>query len=109
MENIARWEKPKVFGIAKKMDRSTLKSRYCTKEAPKAFEDLIKNISAKYIVVSYNNMAKKGNDRSNARISDIQILNTLNQKGSVKTFSEQFKAFTTGKSEYSDNEEKIAA
>lgn len=109
IENIARWEKPEVFGIAKKMDRTSLKSKYCTREAPAAFEDLIKNITAKYIVVSYNNMAKKGNDRSNARISDSQILETLENKGDVKTFSQPLKAFTTGKSEHSDNEERIAA
>lgn len=109
IENVARWEKPKVFGVAKKMDRTALKSKYCTREAPAAFEDLVKNISAKYIVVSYNNMAKKGNDRSNARISDSQILETLENKGEVKTFSQPLKAFTTGKSEHSDNEERIAA
>ena len=107
IENIARWEKPEVFGIAKKMDRTALKSKYCTREAPAAFEDLIKNITAKYIVVSYNNMAKKGNDRSNARISDSQILETLENKGDVKTFSQPLKAFTTGKSEHSDNEERL--
>ena len=109
IENIARWEKPEVFGVAKKMDRTALKSKYCTREAPAAFEDLIKNITAKYIVVSYNNMAKKGNDRSNARISDSQILETLENKGEVKTFSQPLKAFTTGKSEHSDNEERISA
>lgn len=107
IENIARWEKPEVFGVAKKMDRTALKSKYCTREAPAAFEDLIKNITAKYIVVSYNNMAKKGNDRSNARISDSQILETLEKKGDVKTFSQPLKAFTTGKSEHSDNEERL--
>lgn len=109
IENIARWEKPEVFGVAKKMDRTALKSKYCTREAPAAFEDLIKNISTKYIVVSYNNMAKKGNDRSNARISDSQILETLENKGELRTFSQPLKAFTTGKSEHSDNEERIAA
>ena len=107
IENIARWEKPEVFGIAKKMDRTALKSKYCTREAPAAFSDLVKNISARYIVVSYNNMAKKGNDRSNARISDSQILETLEKKGDVKTFSQPLKAFTTGKSEHSDNEERL--
>ena len=55
----------------------------------------------------YKNMANKGNDRSNARISDTQILDTLKTKGSVKTYSEQFKAFTTGKSEHLDNEERL--
>ncbi|WP_147624233.1 DNA adenine methylase [Treponema denticola] len=107
VENIARWEKPDVHGIAKKMDRSSIKSKYCTRSAPKAFEDLISDIKAKYIVVSYNNMAKKGNDRSNAKISDTQLLETLKTKGSVKVFSEQFKAFTTGKSEYLDNQERL--
>ena len=107
IENIACWQKPEVFGVAKKMDRTALKSKYCTRSAPMAFADLIEHIRAKYIVVSYNNMATKGDDRSNARISDSQILEALKTKGSVKTFSEQFKAFTAGKSEHSDNEERL--
>ena len=48
IENIARWEKPQVFGVAKKMDRTNLKSKYCTRSAPKAFEDLIENIKGYY-------------------------------------------------------------
>ena len=107
VENIARWEKPEVFGVAKKMDRTALKSKYCTRSAPEVFDELIENLKAKYIVVSYNNMAKKGNDRSNARISDTEIMETLSKKGKVDVFSEQFKAFTTGKSEHLDNEERL--
>ncbi|MBR1530194.1 MAG: DNA adenine methylase, partial [Oscillospiraceae bacterium] len=30
LENIARWEKPDVYGVARKMDRSAMKSKYCT-------------------------------------------------------------------------------
>ena len=41
LENIARWEKPKVKGVARKMDRTALKSDYCTNKATAAFEDLI--------------------------------------------------------------------
>ena len=41
VENIARWEKPEVFGVAKKMDRTALKSKYCTRSAPEVFDDLI--------------------------------------------------------------------
>jgi adenine-specific DNA-methyltransferase len=59
LENIARWEKPVVSGVARKMDRTALKSDYCTNKAA-AFEDLIEHISAKYILLSYNNMAQKG-------------------------------------------------
>ena len=107
LENVARWEKPEVFGVAKKMDRTKLKSKYCTRSAAKAFEDLIENISSKYILLSYNNMAEKGNDRSNAKISDDDIMSVLSKKGTVKIFSESYKPFTTGKSDISENEERL--
>lgn len=107
LENVARWEKPEVFGVAKKMDRSTMKSKYCTQSATKAFEQLINDITAKYILLSYNNMAAKGNDRSNAKISDQDIMRILEKKGEVKVFSESYKAFTTGKSDIDDNQERL--
>lgn len=107
LENVARWEKPEVFGVAKKMDRSNLKSDYCTTKATAAFEDLVQNIKAKYIMLSYNNMSQKGNDRSNAKISDDDILRILRKRGKVKVFSQQYKAFSTGKSDIEDNEERL--
>ena len=107
LENVARWEKPEVFGVARKMDRTKLKSKYCTKSAAEAFEDLVGNITSKYILLSYNNMAEKGNDRSNAKISDEDIMRILENKGTVKVFSESYKPFTTGKSDISENEERL--
>ena len=88
VENIARWEKPEVFGVAKKMDRTSLKSKYCTQSAPKAFDDLILKLDAKYILVSYNNMQTKGNDRSNARISDEEILSSSSKGMAVMNYSD---------------------
>lgn len=107
LENVARWEKPEVFGVARKMDRSGMKSKYCTRGAARAFETLVNDIKARYILLSYNNMAEKGNDRSNAKISDQDILRILGEKGEVKVFSERYKAFTTGKSELPENEERL--
>jgi len=107
LENVARWEKTDVYGVARKMDRTALKSKYCTKSATEAFEDLIKKLRCKYIVLSYNNMAKKGNDRSNAKISDNDIFRILSEKGVVKVFAENYKAFTTGKSDIEDNKERL--
>ncbi|PAF42226.1 Dam family site-specific DNA-(adenine-N6)-methyltransferase [Helicobacter sp. 11S03491-1] len=107
LENIALWQKPEVFGIGRKMDRTKLKSDYCTVDAPKAFEDLIKNINAKYILLSYNNMETKGDNRSNARITDGDILRILKTKGEVRVFSKKYKAFTTGKSNIKGNEERL--
>ena len=107
LENVARWEKPAVFGVARKMNRDTMKSRYCTRSATEAFEDLIQNINARYILFSYNNMATKGNDRSNAKISDEDIMRILENKGTVKVFSESYKAFSAGKSKISNNAERL--
>lgn len=107
LENIARWEKPKVFGVAKKMDRSMIKSKYCTHSATEAFEALVRDIKARYILLSYNNMSEKGDYRSNAKISDKDILRILDSKGTVKVFSESYKAFTTGKSDITDNAERL--
>ena len=96
-----------VKGVARKMDRKSLKSKYCTRDAAESFEDLINSLNCKYILLSYNNMSIKGNDRSNAKISDNDILRILNAKGQVQVFSESYKAFTTGKSDIQDNEERL--
>ena len=107
LENVARWEKPEVFGVARKMDRTALKSDYCTQKATVAFENLIDSIHAKYILLSYNDMANKGNDRSNAKISDDDIMRILSKKGKVKIFSEDYKAFSAGKSDIQANQERL--
>lgn len=107
LENVARWDRPEVYGVARKMDRSSLKSDYCTQKATAAFEELIQSIHAKYILLSYNNMAEKGNDRSNAKISDEDIMRILQKKGSVKVFTEDYKAFSTGKSDIKGNQERL--
>lgn len=107
LENVARWEKPQVYGVAKKMDRTGMKSRYCTTTAAQAFETLVNDIKAKYILLSYNNMAEKGNSRSNAKISDEDIMRILSKKGTVKVFEESYKAFTAGKSDIEQNAERL--
>ncbi|MDU7033147.1 MAG: Dam family site-specific DNA-(adenine-N6)-methyltransferase [Finegoldia magna] len=107
LENVARWEKPKVYGVARKMDRTSLKSDYCMIAATKAFEELIENADAKYILLSYNNMSDKGNDRSNAKISDEDIMKILSKKGKVTVFESDYKSFSTGKSVIQDNKERL--
>lgn len=108
LENIIAWKKPKVEGVAKKMvDRHDIKSCYSTQKAPLVFDDLIQNIEAKYILVSYNNMAQKGNGRSNAKISNEEIISSLKKRGIVKVFDMPFKVFTTGKSNIEDHRELL--
>ena len=107
LENLAEWKKPRVEGIAKKMDRSHIKSLYCLKNATQAFEDLIINAKCKHILLSYNNTGNSKHGRSNARISDDDILRILKNKGEVEIFERDYKAFTAGKSNGDGNAERI--
>ena len=54
LENVVQWKKPQLEGTALKPPAENM-SEYCRNSAPKIFADLIKNINAKYIVVTYNN------------------------------------------------------
>lgn len=107
LENVTLNYKPEVFGTARKMDRSTLKSKYCTAKAATEFADLIENIRAKYILVSYNNTGEKGNARSNAKISDSQIMSILSKKGEVKVFEQEYSLFNTGKTKLENHKERL--
>lgn len=108
LENVMEWNKPEVEGVAMKaVNRSKKTSAYTKSKAPEAFTDLIKNINARYILVSYNNMAKKGNSRSNAKISNDEILSILRKRGKVEVFSTDFNAFTTGKSKIENHKELL--
>lgn len=108
LENIALNTKPEVIGKAKKMkNRKNIKSNYCTVKAVDSFKDLIENLNTKHILVSYNNMAKKGNGRSNAKISNEEIIEILSAKGKVEIYETDFNAFTTGKSKIDDHKELV--
>lgn len=107
LENVAMWEKNEVHGVAKKMEQNGIRSKYCSVSAPLVFKDLIENIDAKYIIVSYNNMGKKGAGRSQAKISDEDIINTLGKKGKVKVYETDFKEFNTGKTHIENHKERL--
>lgn len=107
LENVAQWKKPEVEGVARKMDRSMLKSQYCTRKASVAFEELVNALNCKYILLSYNNTGDKANDRSNARMKDEDIIRILSNKGELEVYSTKYKSFTTGKSENNSNEERL--
>lgn len=107
LENIAEWQKGPVFGVAKKIDRTHLKSQYSLKSAAYAFSDLIENLDAKYILVSYNDMGTSGDARSQSRISDHELLSALERKGQVTVYDKLFNQFTTGKSTRDDLKERV--
>lgn len=109
LENVALWTKPPVFGIAKKMDRSEMKSKYCKSvQAAIALDDLIKKLRCRYILFSYNNNGKKLQCRSNAKLTDEEIIRILSQRGEVKVFTTEYKGFEAGYvAKNKDNQERL--
>lgn len=109
LENLVAWQKPGVFGVAKKMNRDHLKSKYSGKDAESAFSDLINDLApnTKVIVLSYNNTEKKSTARSNALLSDSVINEVFSNVGDLQIVSAKHKAFTTGRSFNPNNEERL--
>ena len=107
LENLAEWRQPAVAGLGKKMDRSHIKSDYCLRSATSAFADLVAHADCKHILLSYNNTGSSKDGRSNARMSDAEIMQILGGKGEVEVFETEYKAFTTGKSSPANNVERL--
>lgn len=106
MENIVQWKKPKLYGTAMKPKEENM-SEYCKVTAPIAFNDLIQNLNAKYIVVSYNNTYDSKSSSSRNKITLDEIETILSNKGETKRFEKKYKAFTTGKTELKNHKEYI--
>jgi len=107
LENLAAWEKPEVHGVAKKMDRSHLKSDFCGKAAPKTFAELVSKLETKLIMVSYNNTSESLNSRSNAAIPDEEIIHSLKSRGKVSVKEIAFNGFTAGKTKKREHSERL--
>ncbi len=107
LENLARWEKPTEFeGISMKFKRNHLKSDYSRAIAPIVMADLINNIDAKLIVVSYNNTYNAKSSASNNKITENQIEEILESKGDiVEKKSIDHKFFNSGKTYFNEHKE----
>lgn len=93
LETIAKYDNPQLKGKTGMRDYSMQKSDYCNKRKVKvAFEDLIKNTSAKYIFLSYNNEGLLTLD---------EIEQIMSEKGEYGYFSVQYNRFKA------DNESTI--
>ena len=106
LENIAQWKKPELYGVAMKPKEENM-SEYCKSSAPIVFNDLIQNLQAKYIVVSYNNTYDSKSHSSKNKITLEEIRTILSSKGKTKIYEKKYKAFTTGKTELNDHKEFI--
>ena len=103
-ETIAKWDTPKLYGVALKPSPSNM-SEYCRAGAFEAFKDLIQSLDTKYIAVSYNNTYKSKSHSSENKITLEQIESTLNEIGRTLTFTHDYNAFNAGNTDFKNHKE----
>jgi adenine-specific DNA-methyltransferase len=105
-ETLVKWDKPVLSGVAMKPPAENM-SRYCTSQAPQAFSDLIKNLDAKYLAVSYNNTynSKSGSSKNKIELEEIEEI--LHEKGETKKFAKDYRFFNAGKTDLENHQELL--
>jgi adenine-specific DNA-methyltransferase len=92
-ENLVKWNKPNLYGVALKPTPENM-SEYCTTKARHVFYDLVSNLDTKYLVVSYNNTYNSKSSSSVKKIELEEVKNILNKIGKTKTFQKIYKTKT---------------
>jgi adenine-specific DNA-methyltransferase len=88
LENLARWDKPALFGKTKKFERAMLKSRFSQRrQVKKAFQELFSQVRAKHVFVSYNSEGILGKD---------EVIELLSPYGTVKNWRIPYPVFGKG-------------
>ena len=103
-ENLVKWEKPKLFGVALKPEPENM-SKYCTVKAKDAFRDLVESLDVKYLAVSYNNTYKSKSKSSKNKIEYEEIVEILNGVGKTQIFEQSHQYFNAGKTDFNDHKE----
>ncbi|WP_426461343.1 DNA adenine methylase [Mycoplasma hafezii] len=104
LDNLVEWKKPELFGTAKKPKPEKM-SDYSRAKAPQVFDNLVKSLNCKYIVVTYNNTYNPKSKTSKNKISFEQILNSLNSIGETKYLEKEHSFFNSGKTDFSNHRE----
>jgi adenine-specific DNA-methyltransferase len=107
LENLACWQKPDVYGVSRKMDRTHLKSPYSGRRAGEAFAALVEDAKADLIVLSYSNTGNSRIARSNNVLSDRDIMKVLNSRGRVRVETLSHREFSAGKTSARDHAERL--
>lgn len=105
-ETLVKWDKPELFGVARKPAPENL-SEYCSSRALDAFQDLINNLQTKYIVVSYNNTYNSRSKSSQNKITLEEIETVLCARGETHVFTQNYNAFNAGKTNLADHKEYL--
>ncbi len=103
-ENLIKWKKPELFGVALKPEPENM-SKYCTVKAKDAFQKLVSDLDVKYLAVSYNNTYKSKSKSSANKIKYEELIEVLESVGETKVFEQSHKFFNTGRTDFNDHKE----
>ena len=106
LETLVKWDNPPLYGAALK-PKSENMSDYCRESAKDKFSELIKDIKAKYLVVSYNNTYTSKSSSSQNKITLEEIKEILNKKGETKVFEKNYRYFNTGNTDFRNHKEYL--
>lgn len=106
LETLTKWDKPKLYGVALKPEPENM-SDYCKTQAKNKFAELVKDINAKYLVVSYNNTYDSKSNSSRNKITLQEIEKILNTKGRTKIFEKSYRHFNAGNTNFNNHKEYL--
>lgn len=106
LENVTKWDKPKLYGTALKPPAENM-SDYCRVSAVDRFREMIRDINARYIVVSYNNTYKPKSNSSKNKITLEQMQSILAGKGNTEVFEKDYRHFNAGKTDFNNHKEYL--
>ena len=106
LENLTQWKKPKLHGTALKPDPENM-SDYCRVQAKQRLAELVNDIDAKYLVVSYNNTYNSKSNSSKNKITLEEIEEILKAKGETKIFEKEHQHFNAGNTDFDNHKEYL--
>lgn len=106
LETLTKWDKPKLHGVALKPEPENM-SDYCRVSAKDRFTELVNDINAKYLVVSYNNTYDSKSNSSQNKITLEEIKNILTKRGKTKIFEKDYRHFNAGNTDFNNHKEYL--
>ncbi len=106
LETLTKWDKPELFGTALKPKEENM-SDYCRVQAKDRLSELVKDLNAKYLVVSYNNTYDSKSSSSKNKITLQQIKDILSTKGKTKVFEKDYRHFNAGNTDFKNHKEYL--
>lgn len=106
LETLTKWDKPVLYGTALKPAPENM-SDYCRISAGRRFSELVGTISAKYLVVSYNNTYAAKSSSSQNKITLEEISSILSRLGKTKIFEKDYRHFNAGNTDFKNHKEYL--